>query len=302
MLPVYRDTPLTVLHKTNRLSRGALMACRAAVPPMETAGDLMRYLATHDNLRAIPGCRRPGLISRELESLGRMVRDTHTPPARPGDIVEEWDFMTATRREQLKEFRAMHGHLPMFAVLHDWCMRPGATRNDNMVARMLTTPSDSPLTLMALAKEYGLSAERVRQIILEYRVPDTFANARLWHPYANHATYFIAETSRAYRDILQREMPTLGFRGYCLIMKTVHPLVSVEGRYLARQGWENEITAWHRRLTRLAQRKATAGVHSRLTVEGLSMGGTLDARLKPIVLTQIAPSLGLDTDADSILL
>ncbi|MDE6396495.1 MAG: hypothetical protein K2K84_04415, partial [Muribaculaceae bacterium] len=74
----------------------------------------------------------------------------------------------------------------------------------------------------------------------------------------------------------------------------------VDNTFMARRGWAPEIEAWVKRLRQLRDMPRTFA--SKLSIDGLSMGGKLDSRLKLIVVNQIAPLLGLDIVDDNIIL
>ncbi len=312
---IYLDTPVSRLFEEGIIDRTVLRACQAAKPPMVTAGDIRSHLDTHGHFNNVPGCRRPGRIPDTLMAIAHNTADTNTPAhLQPGqrkrrqatqlDETARFDFLTTEQQQQALRYKEEHGHLPMFLILACYLNREDADRNDIIAAHILgltTDRTDCHTTLADVAQRVGLSRERVRQIANTYTLPDDLMHPRLWKPYADHSTYYVDPRHPAYIHATQTEIPTLTFAAYADILHRTTNLRNIDNRYLARRGWTDEITAWVNRLSRLAAMQRT--IDNRLSLEGLAMGGTLDTRLKPIVISQIAPSLGILTEGtDAIIL
>lgn len=307
--PVYLNTTVNELVERGLIDRTAGRACHAAKPPLETAADIKNYLRSHGNFSAVPGCRRPGRIPSTLRKIAEVVRNENAPKPdkNPATVFETaaFSFLNEDQRLEALEFKKEYGYLPMFRILACYMTRPGASRNDHILAKCMSfEPLDPPVTpsFMRVAENVGLTRERVRQIAESYRFPDEICHAKLWKHYADHSTYYIDNKSQVYRDVLSREIPRMPFHPFAGVMRRVAMLDPLENhRYLARRGWTSEIEAWVKRLERLASMPRT--IDSRLSLEGLAMGGALDSRLNLVVLNQIAPTFGiLPAPPDSIIL
>lgn len=298
---VYRDTPIAKLVQDGIIDRNTGRACQSATPPLVTAGHVVRYLEEHGTLADIPGCRRPGRITSQLHALVSItvMEDTPQAPVRPAQATEpDLGFAPAATRTMAQRYKEEHGHWPMFALLADYLCGPDATRSDRVLALWLgleQAPGVERDNLASIAAAVDLTRERVRQIIAAFSIPEHLLPFRLWKAYADHSTYYVDERSPRYTAITENEVPGLPFAAYMEIMKKVSSLVAGDGPYLVRQGWEKEIAAWVKRLERLAAMPHS--IDCRLSLSGLTMGGALDARLNPVVLTQIAPSMGIRPEA-----
>lgn len=317
---IYLDTPVSRLFEDGIIDRTVLRACQAAKPPMVTAGDIRRHLDLHGNFNSVPGCRRPGRIPDTLHAIANNTADTETPVhlqpnrrkrqlATQLDETARFDFLTPQEQEQALRYKEEYGHLPMFLILSYYLNRADATRNDIILAHILGLNDKkhdrhapaSTHSLAETAHQVGLSRERVRQIANTYTLPEQLMHPRLWKPYADHSTYYADHNHPAYLHTIKTEIPTLTFTAYADILHRTTNMQNVDNRYLARRGWADEITAWVNRLSRLAAMQRT--IDNRLSLEGLAMGGALDTRLKPVVISQIAPSFGILTEGtDAIIL
>lgn len=310
---IYLDTPVKLLLERGMIDRLVLRACQAARPPMETAGDILDHYEENKTFSDVPGCRRPGRIPEALVDIARMVQRRETPSQlkkyesrrrQAGQLNNEanFDFLSEGRRAEILMYREKFGYLPMFRILSYYLNREDAQRNDRVMAHYLGMADNEPCASLAdIGVKVGLSRERIRQILQTWTLPEQLSHARLWKQYADHSTYFANHSSEAYEKVVQTELPELSFGAYASILHHTTMLQNVEGRFLARRGWVEEISAWHDRLMRLAG--MPRAISSRISLEGLAMGGSLDTRISLIVLNQIAPALGLLPDApDAIIL
>lgn len=305
---IYLDTNVQQLEEDGVIDRTVLKACLAAKPPMLTAGDIVEHFRKRGNFADVPGCRRPGRVSENLIRIVDSVVDSNTPSdMKPvlmqrrlaGQLKEEasFDFLTPFQRNDVLRFKEEHGHLPMFRLLMYYLTREGATRNDTIMSYTLgLNPSRIHChSLSDVCKYVDLSRERVRQIIQTYVFPEELMLPRLWTNFADHSTYYADHTSEGYVKASTLDFVGLKFATYADVISRSTMLKNIEGKYLARRGWEKEIEAWLKRLEKLMGMPRS--VDSRISIEGLAMGGSLDTRISLIVMHQIAPSLGIKTDA-----
>lgn len=310
---IYLDTPVSALIEQGLMDRTVSRACESAKPPMQTAGDILMHLQNHGDFSDVPGCRRPGRIPDTLHGIALMVEKSNTPSeekptirkrvlAKELDNEAAFDFLTERQRNDTLEFRRQYGHLPMFKVLNFYLTRPSAERNDTIMACALgfDRKGNEQYSLADIGQEVNLSRERIRQIVQTYSLPDQLMHPSLWKQYADHSTYYSDSTSRAYQ-MATLEVPDMTFASYAMILHRTTMLQNVEDRYLARRGWADEIAAWVKKLSQLA--RVSRSIDSRISLEGLAMGGSLDIRISLVVINQIAPALGLIPDGrDSIIL
>lgn len=296
------------------LDKTAVKACKAAKPPMETAGDILRYRDEHGGFNNVPGCRRQSHIAEMLTFIAENVERTNTPSElkpvvanrlKAVHLVEEIDFefLTDDERREVKEFRDKCGYLPMFRILRDYLNGPTASRNDLIMAYALhlNKKGDKCYSLADMTGYVDLSRERIRQIIQNYEFPQFLQHSRLWSRYADHSTYYADAGHPAFITASTVELPGLDFAIYADIVSRISMLENINNQYLARKGWTKEIGQWRTRLMRLATLPRT--IESRISIEGLAMGGSLDTRLSVVVINQIAPALGIKTEApDGIIL
>lgn len=306
-LTIYLDTPITQLVDDGHIDKTVYRACQAAKPPMETAGDVHAHFHKHGNFATIPGCRRPGRIPDTLLRIAQTTMDTNTPiEEKPTlqkrkiagnlDANADFSFLSDEQRRHVLEYRTEHNHLPMFAILKIFLNRAEASRNDTVMAFSLGMHDERgshAASLADIAGKVNLSRERVRQIAITYALPEIMMHPRLWSGYADHSTYYMDANSDIYKRVTDTEVSGLSFGAFAAIMGRTTMLQNVRDRFLARRGWVKEITAWVDRLTRLAAMPRT--IESRISLEGLAMGGTLDMRINLVVLNQIAPALGIQT-------
>ena len=301
--PIYLNTPIPALIKDGIINRNIARACEAANPPLLTAGDIRRHWLEHGAFTEIPGCRRPGRISRTLATLANMTLDEDAPaPAADLPLYETAAFPFLSPEEQAHslKFKDEHGHLPMFYILSK---RLGIAQSDRKAiifgsaAGLLDKPAAS---LAEIAARFEISPERVRQIIQEFALEDLLTQARLWKSYADYSVYFINKNSEVFQNVIKYECPTLTFKGFGSIIRRVLNFDLVDNTFLARRGWAPEIEAWVTRLRQLRDMPRTFS--SKLSIDDISMGGKLDSRLKLIVVNQIVPLLGLDIVDDNIIL
>lgn len=209
-------------------------------------------------------------------------------------------FVSASRRAYYEDYNAEHGHYPMFRILVDYLTSDEATRDDKIFALSAGLVGDAgPQRTDDIAVQFGLTRERVRQILVAYHLPARIGPVQRWQAYCDHSTYFINEASDKFRHVCDTEVNTLTFRTYAAMLTRTVMLDLVEDRFLVRRGWTKELTAWIKRLERLAGVRRT--IESRISIEGLAMGGALDARMRSVVLNQIAPALGIRTEAPDLL-
>lgn len=313
--PFYLDTPVFRLFEDGVIDRSVLRACEAAKPSMKTAGDILHWRQLHGSFADVPGCRRPGRIPDTLNGIADTVVASNTPleqhrvtksrvHATHLSNEADFDFLTETQRNDALDFKDHYGHLPMFRILRCFLNRDGASRNDTIMAYMLgITDRDNERghSLAEISRQVDLSRERVRQISQSYVLPETLMHPRLWTQYADHSTYYADAGHHAYLHVTTHEIPGLTFPAYAMVLHRTTMLENVGDRFLARRGWVKEISAWVRRLSRLRDMPRT--IDSRISLDGLAMGGTLDNRISLIVLHQIAPAMGITTDApDAIIL
>lgn len=301
--PIYNNTPIAELVRTGIIDRNIARACESATPPLTTAGDIRRYLSEHGSFTEVPGCRRPGRISRALTTLAGMTLGENSPEVRTTASLAEtadFPFLTAEQRAAALDFKAKHGRLPMFAILAAYLQREGAGRDDRIFGIWTGLTGEGAHSLAEIGLAFNLTAERVRQLILDYTIDNLLTNNRLWQGYADYSTYFLNENSDIFATVVASECPGLDFRGFGAVMRRIHSLDMVDNRFLARRGWAPEIEAWLLRLERLRDMPRT--ISSRISIDGLTMGGKLDSRLKLVVINQIVPALGLKVMDDNILL
>lgn len=305
---IYLDTPISRLFDDGHIDKTVLRACQAAKPPMETAGDVLAHLHKYGNFARVPGCRRPGRIPDTLLRIAEVTHEIETPIeekpvlqkrkiAGELDANAEFDFLSEVQRAEVLKFRGEFGHLPMFTVLKIYLNRADASRNDKVMAFSLGMRDDakSTATLADIAGHVNLSRERVRQIAMTYSLPDILMHPRLWTGYADHSTYFMDASHPSYKTACDIEVPGLAFGAFAAILHRTTMLQNVRDTFLARRGWVKEISAWVERLSKLAS--MSRAIESRISLEGLAMGGTLDTRINLVVLNQIAPALGILTEA-----
>ena len=302
---IYLDTPTLMLCEKGIMDRQALRACYAAKPPMTTAGDILAHFLQHGNFSEVPGCRRLGKIPDTLTKIAETVCNTHTPTeekpvmvkrfqARELDKDASFPFLSDSQRHECLEFKAKHGHLPMFRILKFYLNRPDANRDDIIMRSVLGLDISSPSsgTLSAIGLQVNLSRERVRQIANTYAMPSEMSLPSLWKPYADHSTYYADAQSEAYKKA-EKEIRPLTFATFATVLERTTMLKNIDDRFLARHGWTKEISAWVKKLTQLTKMPRT--IDSHISLEGLAMGGALDTRISLIVLNQICPSLGIKT-------
>lgn len=313
--PIYLDTPVTQLFDDGYIDRTVVRSCEAAKPPMVTAGDILKYLELHGNFSNVPGCRRPGRIPDTLTSVARQVQPVNTPVDElPGSqrrqqashLLNEADFafLSDCQRSEVIRFRESYGHLPMFRILKYYLNRPDATRNDTIMAYslgILEGDFEKNHSLADIAQSVNLSRERVRQITQTYELPEDLMYPRLWNFYADHSTYYADSNNSSFLFTVDNEVPELTFTAYAAVLQRTTMMHPVDDRFMARSGWEKEITAWVNHLTKLAAHPKM--LDSRISLDGLTMAGSLDSRMNLVVINQIAPALGLPTDGnDAIIL
>lgn len=311
---IYLDTAICDLMEAGVIDISVYRACNAAKPPMVTAGDILEHLDAKGSFSDVPGCRRPGRIPDTLMSIAGKVIATETPAEeRPhnikrreiGKLSQEahFEFLSEDQRREILDYRQKYGHLPMFKILKFYLNRPDASRNDLIMAYTfgLSAAQGDNSTLAEIAQLVNLSRERVRQIAINYEFPEQLRHPRLWMQYADHSTYFVNPSNDAFNLVRTTEVEDLPFASYAMILQRTTMLQNVDDLYLARQGWVDEITAWYTKLSRL--KSMTRFIDSRISLEGLAMGGALDLRINLVVLHQIAPALGITPDApDAIIL
>lgn len=311
---IYLDTTVTALYDAGIIDRTVLKACQSAKPPLTSAGDILRHFEENGNFTDIPGCRRPGRISNKLIELANNTINQSTPAEERPHVMTRnltdkllnqaaFDFLTEQQQNDCLQFRKLYGYLPMFRVLRYYLSREGAARADYvmLMALGLGNPSEPIPTLANIGQLVGLSRERVRQIIQAYRLPEQIQHSALWKHYADHTTYFCDPTSEIFRMVTATELPGLTFAGYATVLERTTMLDNVDDSYLARRGWTKEIRAWVNRLRKLYAMPRS--IDNRISLEGLAMGGSLDTRIMLVVLHQIAPALGILTEApDTIIL
>lgn len=311
--PIYLDTTIDHLFESDRIDRMVLKACQSARPPLRTAGDIMEHYRQHGNFASVPGCRRAGRISDILQQIALMVEQRSMPsemqPTLRKRVIADrlgheadFDFLTEEQREEILAYRNEHDYLPMFKVLRCYLTRKDASRNDIIMASVLGFDADpsARANFAAIGQNVNLSRERVRQIALTYELPEQLSLAGLWKRYFDHKTYYADDTHPSYK-LAAKEVAGLTFAAFATVIHRTTMLHNVDDRYLARRGWINEIGAWVDRLNRLAAMPRP--IDSRISIEGLAMGGTLDIRMSSVVLRQIVPAFGFKSDdADAIIL
>lgn len=306
---IYLDTQVKQMYDNGLIEKTVLRACQAAKPPMTTAGDIVEHLKEHGSFSDVPGCRRPRRIPAMLVEIANNVTQTLTPSWQRPVLIQrheaerliemaDFDFLDADKRNAVLEFRDEHGHLPMFVIIRDYLNRPLASRNDQIMAYYLgfdknenSDSSEVRHSLAEISNEVNLSRERVRQIAMTYTLPEPLAYPMLWKAYANHKSYYADQNHPAYIHASTHEIAGLSFAAYAAILHRTTMLQNVDDKYLARRGWAAEIGAWVDRLSKLAS--FPRSIESRVSIQGLAQGGKLDARIRLVVLRQIAPSLGL---------
>lgn len=306
---IYLDTPIAYLHEQGIIDRAVLRACEAAKPKMTLAGDIVSHFEKTNSFADVPGCRRPGRILDTLNSLMHAVKRTNTPTEQKPRSVERlrvaqvfenasFDFLTSTEKDVASRFRQEEGYLPMFYILERYMNSPGATRNDIVMAAIWGMRDDlnEPLSTLADIGDYvNLSRERVRQIMQTYELPDILSPQVYWNAYADHSSYYIDASNPVFTNTVSKEKAALTFDVYADVLQHATMMRNIENIFLARRGWENEISAWVRKLEKLSSMPRP--IDSRISLEGLAMGGALDTRIALVVLNQIAPALGLKPDA-----
>ena len=311
---IYLDTTIEQLLRDNIIDRSVSRACQSSKPPMLTAGDIKEHMDAHGGFSDVPGCRRGGRIADILADVAQNVIESTTPVDHKASAIKrrnverlnesaDFQFLTADQRREVLEFREKHGYLPMFKILGYHLSSPKASRNDTIMAYNWGFHADSPSripTLSGIAAIVGLSRERVRQIVTEYTLPEQLSHSRLWTHYADHSAYYISANDKVFEDVRQYEAPDMPFPIFAEIMQLATMLHNVDNKFLARNGWTAQISAWVNRFDKLMS--MARYVDSRISIEGLAMGGSLDARMIPVVLARIAPSYGLKVEGSTILL
>ncbi|MDE6397397.1 MAG: hypothetical protein K2K84_09000, partial [Muribaculaceae bacterium] len=252
--PIYLNTPIAVLIKDGVIDRNIARACEAANPPLLTAGDIRRHWLDHGAFTEVPGCRRPGRISRALTSLANMTLDEDAPAALTEATLSDtaaFPFLTAEEQATALKFKEEYGHLPMFYILS---RRLGLSESDRkaVIFGSATGLLDKPAASLAeIAAKYDISPERVRQIIQDFALEDILTQARLWKSYADYSVYFINKNSEVFNTVVAKECPNLTFRGFSAIIRRVLNFDVVDNTFMARRGWAPEIEAWVKRLRQL---------------------------------------------------
>jgi len=288
--PLYRTKRIEILYKTHQIPRTVKLACEAANPQFVTAGDVLDYLIEHGSFSQIPGCRRPGLVSRILTDIAENV--TNPPEGYEGyseDIL--FGFANHDKRAEYEKYRETYGHYPMFRIFVDYLNSNEANRCDIIFGLRHGLIGEKQLHFSDIASHFKVSGERVRQIHAAYQIPERINGIALWTPYGDYSTYYVDAGSECFRNVLDTEIDTIDFNAYANVLSRILTLEVVDGRYLVRSGWEHEITAWVRRLEQIAALPRQKD--SRISLDGLAMGGSLDIRLRQVILNQIAPALGL---------
>lgn len=306
-IAIYLDTTVISLYEKGVIDKTVLRACEAAKPPMETAGDIAAHLDANGSFARVPGCRRPGRIPDTLSAIAEKVKKTPTPSDEKPERRQRnramrlsqdasFVFLTDEQRENVLAFRKEHGYLPMFMVLRYYLTRPDASRNDIIMSYGwgLNPSADDSATLASIGEQVGLSRERIRQILLTYEIPDELSHQQFWNQYVNHSTFYVDAGHSEFENVRQREIPNLTFAAYADILHRTTMMFNVNDRFMARRGWIKEISAWVDRFDRLSE--MTRSIDSRVSLEGLAMGGNLDTRIALVVLNQLAPAYGFIPD------
>lgn len=311
---IYLDTPISQLYEAGVVDKTAIRACEAAKPPLEKAGDILEHLQKFGSFNTIPGCRRGGNIAETLMRIAETMERSETPVELKPQIVKRriageltqnalFDFLDDEQRADILAYREKHGRLPMFKLLKYYLNSDKATRNDSIMCYVLhfNNIGKKCNSLADVSQYINLSRERIRQIIQTYELPEELALPRLWTQYTDHSTYYVDESSATFRRTCETEIDDLNFSTFADVLSRTTMLQNVNNTFLARTGWVKEIAAWRKRLMQLASMPRS--IESRISLEGLTMGGSLDLRLNIVVLNQIAPALGIKTEApDSLIL
>ena len=229
---IYLDTPVSQLLSMKMIDRSVERACQAANPPMLTAGDIVEHLDLYGNFSDVPGCRRPGKILDTLLGIaGITIRENSPSELNPRtrrkaiavqlDKDADFDFLSDLQREDILEFRREHGHLPMLKILQSYFNRPDASRNDIIMAFALGLQDDSQAeysSLAEIARQVELSRERVRQITLNYQLPEMLSLSRLWTFYVDYSTYYVDPNHQAFKHACTYEITDLSFSSYADIL------------------------------------------------------------------------------------
>lgn len=298
-LPLYRTKRIEALYDTGQIPRTVKLACESVRPPLVTVGDIRDYLIEHGSFSDIPGCRRPGRVTQIITEIAENVSD---PPEDYEGYSEDipFGFVGHDKRNDYETYRDTHGHYPMFRILVDFLNSNEADRHDIIFGMHNGLPGNVPLSYSEIASRVHLTKERVRQICTNYRLPERIGGITYWTPYGDYSTYYIDDHSECFRNVVETEIDTINFTSYANVLSRILMLEFVQGRFLVRSGWENEIISWVKRLEQIAALPRTKD--SRISIDGLAMSGVLDIRLKQIIISQIAPSLGITAIAPDILI
>lgn len=310
---IFLDTAIEQLMEDGWLDKNAVRSCQAARPPMLTAGDILAHLRERESFADVPGCRRSGRISDSLTLVAENVTETDTPLkknhfGRRRELATElndegnFKFLSESQKAEILDYKEQFGHLPMFRILKFFFESEDATRSDKVGACLLGLTEIDPqdLSLSDIAQHVSLSRERVRQISHTYELPDVLTLSGLWGHYCDHSTYYVDAGTPGFIEASTHEVPGLKFISYARVLHRTTMLENVDDAFLARRGWVKEISAWVKRLRQMAAMPRT--IDSRISLEGLTMGGTLDARITTVVTNQIAPALGIEADGNEAII
>lgn len=155
---------------------------RLAEHGVYTVGDLIKWINSGVNLSAIDGFgrRAQGDIRKILDEVSRLDLSHATVPGDKEHEADEWrigamlevkySWLTPEEKESVRAFISKHGHIPAFALLAS-TLSHSYDRSDQVRAAYYGIGREAADGRNGTAELFGITAERVRQIITEGRSP-----------------------------------------------------------------------------------------------------------------------------------
>lgn len=141
-----------------------------------TIAEVVKIISTSDmDLGSYPGCGRRTLseVREKFSCLPDLMAqaDIVDPVAILRDrLLRNFPTLNAADAERAMAFESTHGHLPVFFITYRFLQR---CNDDPHVAKYAAHwgLNGTPVSRADLAAKYGMTPERIRQIVVSYRLP-----------------------------------------------------------------------------------------------------------------------------------
>ena len=219
-------------------------------------------------------------------------------------ISSYFPFLSETAVAEVRNYVQAHSSYPMFKITCEFLLNSDSRDHQVFCYRYGLINPEHTYNLLEIAKIFGLTRERIRQILKAFHLSkEPLAMPSLWSSYFNNEIILVTEKSEFFSKICSEEAVVMSFIAFAKISAQLFKLSYCDEFECAFICSKKHLSTFHKVFTTLTTLKkekyaedTSMHISDIISPKVLAISGMYD-----VITTAIIPSLNLELSNDFIL-